>query len=68
MKILRYNYKNSIKTGLIVEDNKIIAIENLKFNAQEKIDVDDQYIIDHKLYNVEPIFIITLINKRIITK
>ena len=67
MKILRYNYKNLIKTGLIVESNKIIAIEDLRFNNLEKVDVDDRYIIDHKLYNVEPIFLITLINKGIIT-
>ena len=34
MKILRYNYKNSIKTGLIVEDNKIT---NFKYECESCI-------------------------------
>ena len=67
MKILRYNYKNLIKTGLLIDDNKIISIDNLNLESEEKLTSHDHYIIQNKLYNVEPIFLIELINKKIIT-
>ena len=67
MRILRYNYKNLIKTGLLIDDNKIISIEDLNLESGGKLNSHDHYIIQNKLYNVEPIFLIELINKKIIT-
>ena len=67
MKILRYNYKNLIKTGLLIENRKIINIEDLNVNVEKKLNSHDNYVIQNKLYNVEPIFLIELINKKIIT-
>ena len=66
MKILRYKYKNLIKIGLLIENSKMISIEDLNINVEKKLNSHDNYVIQNKLYNVEPIFLIELINKKII--
>ena len=67
MKITRYIYKNLIKTGFIINNSTIINVEDLKLDYQKKLNPDEEYIIKHGLYNVDPIFLIDLINKKIIT-
>ena len=64
MRILRYNYKNLIKIGLLIENKKIINIEDLNINVEKKLNSHDNYVTQNKLYNVEPIFLLELINKK----
>ena len=66
MKILRYSYNKLIKIGFIVDNDKVINVEDLELEKQSKLNTNEQYIIQNKLYNVEPIFLIELINKKII--
>ena len=67
MKILRYKYNNLIKTGLLVDDRKVIDIDYLELNHKNNLNSNENYILENKLYNVEPIFLIELITKNIIT-
>ena len=66
MKIIRYKYNKLIQTGLIVDQSKIISIDDLMIDSNIKLNNHEKYIIKNKLYNVEPIFLIELINKKII--
>ena len=67
MKIIRYKYKEIIQTGVILEESKIISIDNLEIDSKIELDNHEKYILKNKLYNVEPIFLIKLFNKRVIT-
>jgi len=67
MKIVRYKYKEIIQTGVIIEKSKIISVDNLEINSKIKLDNHEKYILKNKLYNVEPIFLIKLLNKKVIT-
>ena len=66
MKIVRYKYNKLIQTGLIVKESKIISIDDLMIDSEIKLNDHEKYIIKNKLYNVEPILLIGLINKGII--
>jgi len=63
MKILRYFKNNKIKCGLLINESDILNIENIEISKSAKLNDHDNYIIENKLYNVEPIFLISLINK-----
>ena len=67
MKIVRYKYKEIIQTGVIIEESKIISIDNLEIDSKIELDNHEKYILKNKLYNVEPIFLIKLFNKKVIT-
>ena len=41
MKIIRYTYKNSINIGLIINQNNVINIKDLKINIDNMIDFID---------------------------
>ena len=66
MKIVRYKHNKLIQTGLIVKQSEIISIDDLMIDSNIKLNNHEKYIIKNKLYNVEPIFLIELINKKII--
>lgn len=66
MKILRYFNKNKIKCGLLINESHILNIEDIEFNKSANLNEHDKYVIENKLYNVEPIFLISLINKNVI--
>ena len=66
MKILRYFNKNKIKCGLLINESHILNIDDIEFNKSSNLNEHDKYVIENKLYNVEPIFLISLINKNVI--
>ncbi len=68
MKIIRYFYQKEIKAGLLVNESQVINIDELDFNTETVLNEHDKYVITNKLYNVEPIFLISLINKGAINK
>ena len=68
MKLIRYFYQNKIKAGLLVNKSQIIDIDDIALNTEISLTDHDKYVIENKLYNVEPIFLIPLINKGVITK
>jgi Glutathionylspermidine synthase len=63
MKLIRYFYQNKIKAGLLVNKSQIIDIDDITLNTETSLTDHDKYVIENKLYNVEPIFLIPLINK-----
>ena len=65
MKIIRYSTKNTIKAGLIYNENLIISFDDLNRYNSEKLTKHDLYVLKNKLYNVEPLFLIPLIQKSI---
>ena len=66
MKIVRYKYNKLIQTGLIIKESKIISVDDLMIDSEIKLNNHEKYVIKNKLYNVEPILLIELINKEII--
>ena len=68
MKIIRYFYQKEIKAGLLINQTHIIHIDEIDFNQNASLSEHDKYVIENKLYNVEPIFLISLINKGVIKK
>jgi len=68
MKIIRYFYQKEIKAGLLINETHIIHIDEIGFNQNASLSEHDKYVIENKLYNVEPIFLISLINKGVIEK
>ena len=68
MKIIRYFYQKEIKAGLLINQTHIIHIDEIGFNQNASLSEHDKYVIENKLYNVEPIFLISLINKGAINK
>jgi len=65
MKIIRYSTKNTIKAGLIYNENLIISFDDLNRCNSKKLTKHDLYVLKNKLYNVEPLFLIPLIQKSI---
>tara|TARA_B110000263_G_scaffold16561_1_gene13276 strand:+ start:1756 stop:2742 length:987 start_codon:yes stop_codon:yes gene_type:complete len=68
MKLIRYFYQNKIKAGLLINKSQAINIDDIALNTDFPLTEHDKYVIANKLYNVEPIFLIPLINKGVITK
>tara|TARA_Y100001970_G_scaffold139328_1_gene171425 strand:+ start:1620 stop:2606 length:987 start_codon:yes stop_codon:yes gene_type:complete len=68
MKIIRYFYQKEIKAGLLINESQVINIDDIKLSINATLNEHDKYVIKNKLYNVEPIFLISLINKGVITK
>ncbi len=68
MKIVRYLYDNKVKAGLLIDNTQIIAIDDIDLKINNNLNSHEKYVIQNKLYNVEPIFLISLINKGILTK
>ena len=65
MKIIRYKSKDIIKAGLLFEDNLIINFDDLEISNKNNLTKHDLYVLKNNLYNVEPLFIIPLIDKNV---
>jgi fumarylacetoacetate (FAA) hydrolase len=68
MIIVRYFHKKKIKAGLLINDIQVINIDDIKLNTNIKLNEHDKYVISNKLYNIEPIFLMSLINKEAINE
>tara|TARA_B100000676_G_C18087603_1_gene856431 strand:+ start:39 stop:1025 length:987 start_codon:yes stop_codon:yes gene_type:complete len=65
MKIIRYKSKDIIKAGFLFEDNLIINFDDLEISNKNNLTKHDLYVLKNNLYNVEPLFIIPLIDKNV---
>ena len=65
MKIIRYKSKDIIKAGLLFKDNLIINFDDLEISNKNNLTKHDLYVLKNNLYNVEPLFIISLIDKNV---
>ena len=65
MKIIRYLAKDTIKAGLLHEDIFIIIFDDLEISYKNNLTKHDLYELKNHLYNVEPLFLISLINKSV---
>ena len=63
MKIIRYLANKSIKAGLLLEESYIINFDDLDVSNDNNLTKHDLYVLKNNLYNVEPLFLISLVKK-----
>ena len=65
MKIIRYLANKSIKAGLLLEESYIINFDDLDVSNDNDLTKHDLYVLKNNLYNVEPLFLISLVKKNV---